>query len=235
MTAAFLGAPAVGGDLESGVAYAILARPLRRTDVLVGRWLGCALVVVVYAVASGLLAIGVAVARVGERAALSAAGRGLPGRPGAGPAQPDPGARLRAALDRGGRDRGRGVRDRLDGRRAGRRGHRARRRRSRPGRRGEPLAAAERRPVARRHLRARAAARRAHRGRTRPGPRRGQPVLRRRPAVARLRRLVRRVDRARARVRPPGGSSAATCESAGSARGSGSSRARGRRRARRSA
>ena len=32
MTAAFVGAPAIGGDLESGVAYAILARPLRRTD-----------------------------------------------------------------------------------------------------------------------------------------------------------------------------------------------------------
>jgi len=60
MTAAFVGAPAIGGDLESGVAYAILARPLRRTDVLIGRWLGCALVVVAYAVASGLLAIGVA-------------------------------------------------------------------------------------------------------------------------------------------------------------------------------
>ncbi len=64
MTAAFVGAPAVGGDLESGVAYAILARPLRRADVLLGRWLGSALVVVAYAVASGLLAIGVAVARV---------------------------------------------------------------------------------------------------------------------------------------------------------------------------
>ena len=50
MTAAFIGAPAVGGDLESGVAYAILTRPLRRADVLVGRWLGSALVVAVYAV-----------------------------------------------------------------------------------------------------------------------------------------------------------------------------------------
>lgn len=59
MTAAFVGAPAVGGDLESGVAYAILARPLRRADLLLGRWLGSALVVVAYAVASGLLAIGV--------------------------------------------------------------------------------------------------------------------------------------------------------------------------------
>jgi ABC-type transport system involved in multi-copper enzyme maturation permease subunit len=61
MTAAFVGAPAVGGDLESGVAYAILARPLRRAEVLVGRWLGSALVVVAYTIASGLLAIGVGV------------------------------------------------------------------------------------------------------------------------------------------------------------------------------
>jgi len=30
MTAAFIGAPAIGGDLESGIAFAILARPLRR-------------------------------------------------------------------------------------------------------------------------------------------------------------------------------------------------------------
>lgn len=61
MTAAFVGAPAIGGDLESGVALAILARPIRRAEVMVGRWLGCAIVVVVYTVLSGLLAIGVAV------------------------------------------------------------------------------------------------------------------------------------------------------------------------------
>jgi ABC-type transport system involved in multi-copper enzyme maturation permease subunit len=60
MTAAFVGAPAIGGDLESGVAYAILARPLRRADMLLGRWLGSALVVAAYAAASGLLAIAVA-------------------------------------------------------------------------------------------------------------------------------------------------------------------------------
>jgi ABC-2 type transport system permease protein len=59
MTAAFVGAPAVGGDLESGAAYAILARPLRRAELVVGRWLGSAVVVVAYTVASGLLAIGV--------------------------------------------------------------------------------------------------------------------------------------------------------------------------------
>jgi len=60
MTAAFIGAPAIGGDLESGIAFAILARPLRRADVLLGRWLGCALVVAAYAAASGMLAIAVA-------------------------------------------------------------------------------------------------------------------------------------------------------------------------------
>ena len=59
MTAAFLGAPAIGGDLESGVALAILARPLRRADLLIGRWLGLAAVVVGYTLASGALAIGV--------------------------------------------------------------------------------------------------------------------------------------------------------------------------------
>jgi ABC-type transport system involved in multi-copper enzyme maturation permease subunit len=60
MTAAFIGAPAIGGELESGVAQAILARPIPRAAVLVGRWIGCASVVVAYAVLSGLLAIGVA-------------------------------------------------------------------------------------------------------------------------------------------------------------------------------
>ena len=58
MTAAFFGSPAIATDLESGVAQAMLARPLRRSSYLLGRWLGLALVIVGYAVASGLLAIG---------------------------------------------------------------------------------------------------------------------------------------------------------------------------------
>jgi len=61
MTAAFIGAPAIGGDLESGVAQAILARPVRRAEVLLGRWIGCASVVVAYTMLSGLLAIAVAI------------------------------------------------------------------------------------------------------------------------------------------------------------------------------
>jgi ABC-type transport system involved in multi-copper enzyme maturation permease subunit len=57
MTAAFFGSPAIAGDIESGVAQAILARPLRRSSYLIGRWLGLAAVIVGYAVLSGLLAI----------------------------------------------------------------------------------------------------------------------------------------------------------------------------------
>jgi ABC-type transport system involved in multi-copper enzyme maturation permease subunit len=57
MTAAFLGSPAVSADLESGVAQAMLARPLRRSSYVLGRWLGLAIVVVLYATLSGVLAI----------------------------------------------------------------------------------------------------------------------------------------------------------------------------------
>ncbi|HEX5012651.1 MAG TPA: ABC transporter permease [Candidatus Limnocylindrales bacterium] len=57
MTAAFLGAPAIATDLESGVAQSMLARPIRRADLVVGRWLGLVLVIAAYAVLSGLLEI----------------------------------------------------------------------------------------------------------------------------------------------------------------------------------
>jgi ABC-type transport system involved in multi-copper enzyme maturation permease subunit len=57
MTAAFLGAPAIASDLESGIAHAMLARPIRRADLVIGRWLGLVVVVVLYAAASGLLEV----------------------------------------------------------------------------------------------------------------------------------------------------------------------------------
>ncbi len=57
MTAAFLGAPAISNDLESGIALALLARPIRRSSYLLGRWLGLAIVVVAYGAGSALLAI----------------------------------------------------------------------------------------------------------------------------------------------------------------------------------
>jgi ABC-type transport system involved in multi-copper enzyme maturation permease subunit len=59
MTAAFAAAPAIGPDIESGLLLAVLARPVRRSDVLLGRWLGLAVVVVGYALAAGYLELAV--------------------------------------------------------------------------------------------------------------------------------------------------------------------------------
>ncbi|HEX5591011.1 MAG TPA: ABC transporter permease subunit [Candidatus Limnocylindrales bacterium] len=57
MTAAFLGSPAIASDLESGVALAVLARPIRRSSYLLGRWLGLAIVLSAYGAGSSLFAI----------------------------------------------------------------------------------------------------------------------------------------------------------------------------------
>ena len=37
---AFLAGPTLGGEIESGIALAVLARPVRRSAVLLGKWLG---------------------------------------------------------------------------------------------------------------------------------------------------------------------------------------------------
>ena len=58
MSAAFLAAPAIASDVETGTVSAMLARPMRRSDLLIGRWLGLSVVVAGYAAASGLLAMG---------------------------------------------------------------------------------------------------------------------------------------------------------------------------------
>ncbi len=59
MSAAFLAAPAIASDVETGTVLAMLARPMRRADLVIGRWLGLSAVVAGYAVVSGLMAIGV--------------------------------------------------------------------------------------------------------------------------------------------------------------------------------
>jgi ABC-2 type transport system permease protein len=58
MTAAFLGAPAIAVDIETGVAQSMLARPIRRADLVIGRWLGLSIVVAAYGAGAGLLEIG---------------------------------------------------------------------------------------------------------------------------------------------------------------------------------
>lgn len=59
MSAAFLAAPAIASDVETGTVHAMLARPLRRGELVAGRWIGLAIVVAGYAVLSGMLAIAV--------------------------------------------------------------------------------------------------------------------------------------------------------------------------------
>jgi hypothetical protein len=57
MTAVFAASPAIGPEIESGLLLAMLARPLRRTEVLLGRWVGLAILLVVYALVAGYLEI----------------------------------------------------------------------------------------------------------------------------------------------------------------------------------
>ena len=53
--AAFLAAPAIAGDVDSGLVLALLPRPLRRSQFVLGKWLGLAALLVVYGgLASGV-------------------------------------------------------------------------------------------------------------------------------------------------------------------------------------
>jgi hypothetical protein len=58
MTAVFAASPAIGPEIETGLLLAVLARPIRRTEVLLGRWLGLALILVTYALVAGYLELG---------------------------------------------------------------------------------------------------------------------------------------------------------------------------------
>lgn len=57
--AAFLAAPAVAGDVESGLVLALLPRPIRRSDFVLGKWLGLAVLLVVYSALAAGLELGV--------------------------------------------------------------------------------------------------------------------------------------------------------------------------------
>src|SRR5256886_13987111 len=48
-SAVFAGAPSLSGDVESGAALAILARPISRAEFVIGKWLGVIVTIVVYA------------------------------------------------------------------------------------------------------------------------------------------------------------------------------------------
>jgi ABC-2 family transporter protein len=50
---AFLAGPSLSGELESGIALAVLARPVRREAVLLGKWLGLSAFATGYVLAAG--------------------------------------------------------------------------------------------------------------------------------------------------------------------------------------
>jgi ABC-type transport system involved in multi-copper enzyme maturation permease subunit len=50
LSAVFVAATSVAGDIDSGVVLAILPRPMRRLELVVGKWLGLFLLITVYAV-----------------------------------------------------------------------------------------------------------------------------------------------------------------------------------------
>jgi ABC-type transport system involved in multi-copper enzyme maturation permease subunit len=51
---AFLAGPTLSGETESGIALAMLARPIRRTDFLLGKWLGLVAFGTAFVVIAGL-------------------------------------------------------------------------------------------------------------------------------------------------------------------------------------
>ncbi len=48
-SAVFAGAPSLSGDVESGTALSILARPIARAEFVLGKWLGVVITILVYA------------------------------------------------------------------------------------------------------------------------------------------------------------------------------------------
>ena len=56
-SAVFAGAPSLSGDVESGTALAILARPISRAEFVIGKWLGVVITILVYAVPTTALQI----------------------------------------------------------------------------------------------------------------------------------------------------------------------------------
>jgi ABC-type transport system involved in multi-copper enzyme maturation permease subunit len=52
LSAAVVAAPLISAEVESGLLLSMLARPLRRSEVVIGKWLGLAVLVAIYAAGS---------------------------------------------------------------------------------------------------------------------------------------------------------------------------------------
>jgi ABC-type transport system involved in multi-copper enzyme maturation permease subunit len=64
---AFLAGPTLSGEMETGIAQAVLARPVRRTSVLAGKWLGLSVFASAYVLVAGFIEFGVVHWAVGYR------------------------------------------------------------------------------------------------------------------------------------------------------------------------
>ena len=55
LAAVFVAAPSISGELESGIALAILARPISRAEYVLGKWVGLVALVVAYGVFAAVI------------------------------------------------------------------------------------------------------------------------------------------------------------------------------------
>ncbi|HEV2034847.1 MAG TPA: ABC transporter permease [Candidatus Dormibacteraeota bacterium] len=55
LSAAVVAGPLISAEVESGMLLSILARPVRRSEVVIGKWLGLAVLVAIYAAGSAFL------------------------------------------------------------------------------------------------------------------------------------------------------------------------------------
>ncbi|TMG53289.1 MAG: ABC transporter permease [Chloroflexi bacterium] len=55
LAAVFVAAPAISGEVESGIALALLSRPMSRAEYVIGKWLGLVALVLGYAIAAAVI------------------------------------------------------------------------------------------------------------------------------------------------------------------------------------
>lgn len=55
LSAAVVAGPLISNEVESGLILSVLARPVRRSEIVIGKWLGLAILVTIYAVGSAVL------------------------------------------------------------------------------------------------------------------------------------------------------------------------------------
>jgi ABC-type transport system involved in multi-copper enzyme maturation permease subunit len=55
LSAAVVAGPLISNEVESGLILSVLARPVRRSEIVIGKWLGLAILVSIYAIGSAVL------------------------------------------------------------------------------------------------------------------------------------------------------------------------------------